>query len=671
MGFGFLAPLLFGFAALSIPIFLLYMLRLRRTEIPISSTFLWQQLVRDQEANAPWQRLRPNLLMFLQLLILAALVLALARPYQEVETFTTGRTVILLDASASMNTADMDDGQTRFEIAQEKALDNVDLLDSDDTMSIIRVSGVPEVLAADSRDKSVLRDAIEDAGPGEAPANWEAALALAAAGGEGVDDLRVVILSDGGLPANLPEIPGDLVYSQIGEESDNLAITALSPRALPNQVPQLFAQVTNFGDETSEFIFALYLDDEDDLFNAQRHRVDAGNAINILIEELPRDFNWLKAEIIQPSDASVPDYLDTDDVAYAVFDEGSTGQVLLVTEQNRFVEQTFGNLPGVELTVSNPDQGPPSGDYDLYIFDNWLPEGQMPRADILFINPPESTTFFDVTGTSTETAIDPETGGVLSNDPRTQYLDFSDVFIREFKTLERTEWATPLVVTENDAPLVLAGEQEGQQIGIITFALQSSDLPLKLSWPILVVDLMEWYRPAQIINVSDSLTPGNALTIRPSVDADEVRVHLPDDETRTFGFENSPQVVFGETSQIGLYEVEVLNDGHAVQRDYFTVNLFSALESNISPTDEILVQTGEGTRAISSGTQEELGRREIWEWVAIIGLIIIGLEWIYYQYTLRRKPRLASTRISSKQSETATGNRRPKLGPRPQQTRQG
>ncbi|MBL8165950.1 MAG: BatA domain-containing protein, partial [Anaerolineae bacterium] len=77
----FLTPLALLGALLAIPIILLYMLRLRRREVVVSSTFLWQQIVRDNEANTPWQRLRRNLLLLLQLIILALLVLALARPF--------------------------------------------------------------------------------------------------------------------------------------------------------------------------------------------------------------------------------------------------------------------------------------------------------------------------------------------------------------------------------------------------------------------------------------------------------------------------------------------------------------------------------------------------------------------------------------------------------------
>ena len=102
------------------PIILLYMLRLRRREMMVSSTMLWQKLLRDREANAPWQRLRRNLLLFLQLLILACLVFALARPYIPVPTVATGNVVVLLDASASMQSTD--ETPTRFEKARREAL---------------------------------------------------------------------------------------------------------------------------------------------------------------------------------------------------------------------------------------------------------------------------------------------------------------------------------------------------------------------------------------------------------------------------------------------------------------------------------------------------------------------------------------------------------------------
>ena len=113
----FLTPLAFALSALAIPILLLYMLKLRRKQTQVSSTMLWEKLLREKQANAPWQKLKRNLLLFLQLLILAALVFALARPALQTKVVASGSVIVMLDASASMNA--MDVTPSRFEEARK------------------------------------------------------------------------------------------------------------------------------------------------------------------------------------------------------------------------------------------------------------------------------------------------------------------------------------------------------------------------------------------------------------------------------------------------------------------------------------------------------------------------------------------------------------------------
>lgn len=622
-----IAPAALAMGLLSIPIILMYMLRLRRTEMNISSNFLWQQLVRDREANAPWQRLRFSWLLLLQLLILLLLVLALARPFQEVKTISSGRIVLLLDASASMAATDVD--PSRFNQASEIAGALVDTLSSDDTMTVIRVAEVPDVIVSSSRDKGEIREAIENAEVSDSSGDWFAALTLAAAGAKGVEELNVVIVTDGGLPGNLPEIPGDIRVVLVGEESENLAITALATRAVGGGGPQLFAQLTNYGTQEAETIFSITLDGE--LFSAQRYTVPAGAHVDVLTEDLPTDFRELEASLSQPAGSNVPDYLESDNTAYAVYNPGGAGRVLLMTPRNIFLSQIFGSLPGVDLTQGDIESGLPRGEFDLYVFDSWLPP-QLPERDIFIINPPDSTNLFTVTG-KIEDINRARVTAVKSDDPRTEFLDFENVNISMFQSVRGyEEWAETLIEAEGGA-LLIAGETDNQQVAVLTFALQDSDLPLQIAWPVLVSNLTRWYTPPRALNVGDSVIPGTAVPIRP-FEGNSVKITLPDGDDVTLNLEETAQVAFAETSQAGIYSVEVRDGDRTVSRESFAVNLFEPQESNITPRESVVI----GTSAFSEAVREEVGQREWWRELAMVGLFILLIEWLVYHRAALKKP---------------------------------
>lgn len=627
----FLTPLAFALSALALPIIALYMLRLRRIEQPISSTFLWQQLVRNREANAPWQRLRLSWLLLLQLLVLAALVAALARPFQTISTITGGRIVLLLDASASMGATDVT--PSRFAQARQVALEMVDALGADDTMTVIRVAAVPEVLAAASRDKMVLRQAIADAGPGDAGADWLAALTLAAAGAVGVSELKVVIVSDGGLPADLPPVPGDVRYVPVGAEAGNLAISALATASLPGRPPQLFARISNYGDQDTEVILDVRLDGSDVLYTARRYAVPARGYVDIFDIELPPDFETLAAHLTMPARAAGRDYLLADNRAYAVRDRGGAGRVLLVTGGNLFLEQIFRSLRGVELFKMAPAGALPAEPFDLVVLDGVLP-ADLPDADLLLINPPTGAAFFQVGAERAQAG----TVAVHPADPRTRNLAvyMETVRVALFRELSGTAWATTLVSVDG-FPLVVAGEVGARQVAILPFDARypNTDMVLQPAWPILIAELAAWFSPPRITDAPASLTPGAPVTVRFIEDADEASVRLPDGKSRALAASAST-AIFADTLTPGLYEVTLRKGGAAIRSESFVVNLFDAAESAIAPRESIRV----GTAEISRDARQETGRREYWPWVVGAGLALLAIEWWAYHRALRRSPRL-------------------------------
>lgn len=621
----FLTPLAFLGGLLAVPVILLYMLRLRRREVVVSSTMLWQQIMRDSEANTPWQRLRRNLLLLLQLLILALMVFALARPFIIVPAVSTGQIELLLDASASMNATDMPDGGTRFEEARRQALGIVDTLSPNDLMTVIRVADVAEVLQPATNDPTALRQAINSAQPSNAQADWVSALTLASADAIDISNFNLVVVSDGGLGAAdaLPGIPGKVRYIPVGQSDTNLAITALATRGLPGQPPQLFAQITNYGQQDADVIFDLRVDGE--LFTAERYRVPAGSRLPIASAALPQNFTLLQAGLTMPADSQVQDFLPDDNIAWAVASDTGSRRALLMSEGNLFLEQVLRSLPGMQAFKGDVNRPLPAELYDLYILDGWLPGSSLPDGDLLVINPPRSTTLFTVG------AENDRIGNILvrRDDPRMAFVDFADVNILKFRSISNSAWADE-VITADGGPLLLMGEQDGRQIAILTFDLHNSDLPLQITWPILMANLLEWFTPRASISAPDGLQVGQSLSIRPPFDATSLHFTLPDGSTRDLPVDRQT-LVFADTQLPGIYTADIRVNDQTVQSSQFAVNLFAPAESDITPRTSISLSGN----VIAPALREEIGQHEFWPWAALLALVILLVEWYVYQKRLQ------------------------------------
>ena len=115
-------------AGITVPILVgMYFLKLRRRQMVVSSTLLWKRAVQDLQVNAPFQKIRRNLLLLLQLLVLLGLLLALARPTTKGSFQAGERIVIVIDQSASMNATDV--SPTRLARAKDQAIELVDRLE--------------------------------------------------------------------------------------------------------------------------------------------------------------------------------------------------------------------------------------------------------------------------------------------------------------------------------------------------------------------------------------------------------------------------------------------------------------------------------------------------------------------------------------------------------------
>src|SRR5689334_21203376 len=223
-----LVPAALAFSAIIPIILLLYFMRPRRQERVIGSTLLWQQAMQDLQASRPWQRLRITPLLILQLLAAIAIILVLVRPAIFTSSPLSGNTIIILQASASMQATDV--APSRFESAKNTIADLIDAMGPDDHISLISMARTPQVLITQSQDKGQLHAALQRARITNQDANLEEALSLAGSLAAGESSPQVLVVGDGHVINTHQSIAVTFPvrYMSIGTDAPNAAILTLA-----------------------------------------------------------------------------------------------------------------------------------------------------------------------------------------------------------------------------------------------------------------------------------------------------------------------------------------------------------------------------------------------------------------------------------------------------------
>lgn len=614
---------------LALPILVLYMLRLRRREVLVSSILLWEQLLRDRQANTPWQRLKRNLLLLIQLLILACLVLALSRPAITVPAVASGPIIVLLDASASMNATDI--SPSRFEAARDYAHTLITDLDEHDQMTLILVGDQPIVLASAETDKTELHAALDSADVSQGMSAWAEAFSLAAGAHSSAtyDPNRqptTIILSDGGLPdERLPGLPGEVRYVPFGSSKENLAISALSLRSTGDGA-ELFTLISNYSDRERSVLLSIYR--QDSLLLAEQVTIPARSQESRILSGLAESAAIFQASISDPLNMDQPlDVFDLDNHAYAAYQPASPGRTLLVTPGNLFLEQVLAVLPVLTPFRMVPEEGSeftlPPEPFDLLVLDGVFPsEPILPPGNLLLINPP-SNPLFEVTGSYNVTA-----SLHAASDPLVSNIDPGAIHISQASQVELPTWAKPLLYTDQ-GPLLFSGETLGRRVAVFCFDLHQSDLPLQVAFPILMAQLSSYLVPPQGIQSSGSLQPGESLEILPPLNTDQVVVIAPSGASASIA-PGETSILFTQTDELGLYWVSYLSEAGTTS-EHFAVNLFSEQESDIQPAEHITI----GSAPLSASDQNAISMRPLWHWFAAAALILLMLEWGLYHGRLR------------------------------------
>jgi hypothetical protein len=239
LGFGSLAAA--WLLLLALPLIALYFLKLKRPQLRVPSLCLWRAVLEDRRVNSPFQRFKRNLLLLLQLLLLALCVLAAMLPFWSGASGSADRTVVLLDCSASMAARDPA-SRTRLELAQAAAGSLIDGLQPGQELALIAFAQHARQLLPFTDNHHTLQQALATLTVEDLPSDLREPLRMAEAMARTAPIRRVVLISDGNFPAEVAfDLPYELDYRLLPAAGPNLGITQLSARRRPGGGWSVFA----------------------------------------------------------------------------------------------------------------------------------------------------------------------------------------------------------------------------------------------------------------------------------------------------------------------------------------------------------------------------------------------------------------------------------------------
>ncbi|HEX6212136.1 MAG TPA: VWA domain-containing protein [Methylomirabilota bacterium] len=604
----FLTPIAFAAFALSLPLVLLYFLKVRRRERRISSLLLWEAGVRDREASTFFQRLQRDPLLILQILALLALTLALARPVATVMGEGARKVVVVLDTSASMKARDV--SPSRFDAARGEASALVGRLGEGAEVMVIEAGVQPTVTAALSRNRDRALSAIRRAVAHDLPTRLAEGVRTARALVGSDPRAEIHVFTDGALGPGRGVDGSDprVRWVAIGRRSHNVGITNLSVRKsyAGSFDYQAYVSLVNYTPEPQTFTFTLELDGK----SLAERSVTLEPSVRRSVV-LPFSHNGGGAVSAR---LRINDDLAADNVAWAVLPPPRKIAVTLVSPGNLFLEKVLKTDPQVALEVMTPEQYQGGmGEADVVVLDSSSPSRVGPGR-FVFVNTVPPDVPLEILGRLEKpTIMDWDRAH-----PVMRHVEFAKVAIEDAMRMRPLSAGRPLVEAVG-GPLIYALEEQDRKAIIVGFDLFKTDFPLRVAFPLILSNTLRWLHPAALDQASLQLAAGQPILLPVPHGIASATVTTPSGRTVDAPITRGA-VSFTETDEVGLY---TLSTGRGDLR--VAVNLMDADESNLEPRP-LPAPAGPSPEAAAPIPVQ----RELWPLFVLIAVGLLLLEGLLY-----------------------------------------
>lgn len=569
-----------------VPVIALYVLKKKTKPLACSSVLLWRRMEAESPRSKPFQRLKNQLLLWLQVIVAILMVAGLMRPVSG--GGSGGEAVFVFDLSLSMQTLDSQ-RVSRLERAQAQALALLDGMRDTEALTVLAAGDSFVQALSRSTDHAAARRAISALKAQNGGADLAGALSLAEAMRRDVPGLRVYVFTD-----DAQFLPGNASLCAVGEPMDNVS---LLDATLQPESGTAFARVQNRGAARE---IALECEADGVLCDMRTVTLEAGAQSGVRFA-IPVGAQSVTVRLSQA------DALAADNIRYAVRQESGKRTALLVTQGNVFLERALALDKHLKVDVAAPQDIGASAAYDLYVYDGCLPESWPEGGAIWALNPSGPVGGLTPSDSAPVTAPLRAAAGEVAQG-LTQHLLLSDIAIQTARSMEG---GVP-VLTAGESVLMAVGEESGRRVAALGFDVHSSNLPLKADFPVLVQNLLAYLLPEAASAVQNAVC-GQPVAIHADARAEEAFVLTPSGRRAELS-----GGVLEDTGELGVYTLVERFAEDARRETRFALH---APEAE-TDTQAVAVSTQADEEA---GTQ--MGSRE-WTGAALLAaLAILLLEW--------------------------------------------
>lgn len=578
-------------------IIILYLLKPRGVDHLISSNLLWQKLLKNEQSRTFFEKFVHNILMYLQILIVALLVIALMSPFIRVDGRGGGRKILLIDTSGSMQHVGVS-GKSRLEEAVEQACDYVRTADNT-RFSLVTVDGTGvELLAVDIADADSLVRTLRKLECSDSGGSLGEAQGIldTLAGDDAENAAGLVVYTDGAGAEAFDELHSEAEKELcvVGETASNVAneYTVFAERE--DGLYDVMVSMTNYSDGGASLDVGLY-DEGEGLIALSQVQLAPSESKICLFEGIDWQGQSLSSRLSGISFDGLPDSqsgdsLAEDNISEAVKSRGNLIDGLLVGAGNTFIEKAYQAVTGESISRTESDAAAESGSYNVLIYDADQVPGTAVGSRLIF---------GDARGESVETLKNVVLD--MTDCDLTAGLSGFTIGVNTAYCFALPEGAESFL--EYDGKCVgYYGERDGRKEIVVGFDIRESDFPLRAEFPVFLANAMIYLSDTSWL-ATNVYYAGEELALQPWAE--------PDMES----FESRP-------GKAGLYRV-----GNESYQEPYVVRFQTATESDGR-------QEADSTRD-AGGVRMQKAKRTLRNLFLLLALILLVAEWIIYVHQMR------------------------------------